>query len=310
MDNEILVQQLEATGDYKVIRRFIAPDHYASLDGVDRQQLRIAMIIDTETTGLNKETDKIIDLGFVLAEFNAKTGQVHRIVERYSGFEDPGMPIPASITQLTGIQDADVAGQVLDEARVEAAIARASVVIAHNAAFDRGFLERRFPSFVSKWWACSQKEAPWQEMMTGSAKLEWLAYQLGGVFYRAHRALVDAEVLLFILTKTGPSARTILSHVLESSARRTFCVWAENAPFDKKDVLKKEKGYRWSDGSSAERPIKAWYKAGVVDLAAELAMLGAEVYDRPAQVTVDTISGRERYTERYLTRDKMPVAVP
>jgi DNA polymerase III subunit epsilon len=152
MDNEILVQQLEATGDYKVIRRLIAPDHYASLDGVDLQQLRIAMIIDTETTGLNKETDKIIDLGFVLAEFNAKTGQVHRIVERYSGFEDPGMPIPASITQLTGIQDADVAGQVLDEARVEAAIARASVVIAHNAAFDRGFLERRFPSFVSKWW--------------------------------------------------------------------------------------------------------------------------------------------------------------
>jgi DNA polymerase III subunit epsilon len=74
MDNEILVQQLEATGDYKVIRRLIAPDHYASLDGVDLQQLRIAMIIDTETTGLNKETDKIIDLGFVLAEFNAKTG--------------------------------------------------------------------------------------------------------------------------------------------------------------------------------------------------------------------------------------------
>ena len=111
-------------------------------------------------------------------------------------------------------------------------------------------------------------------------------------------------------TKTGPNARSILSHVLESSARRTFCVWAENAPFDKKDVLKKEKGYSWSDGSSAEKPIKAWYKAGVVDLAAELAMLGAEVYGRPAQVTVDTISGRERYTDRYLTRDKMPVAVP
>ena len=43
-----------------------------------------------------------------------------------------------------------------------------------------------------------------------------------GVFYGAHRALVDAEVLLFILTKMGPSARTILSHVLESSARGFF----------------------------------------------------------------------------------------
>jgi len=47
----------------------------------------------------------------------------------------------------------------------------------------------------------------------------------------------------------------------------------------------------------------------VVDLLAELAVLGAEVYGRPVQVTVDTISGRERYTDRYLVRDKMPVVV-
>ena len=64
---------------------------------------------------------------------------------------------------------------------------------------------------------------------------------------------MDAEVLLFILTKTGPDARTILSHVLESSARRTFCVWAENAPFDKKDVLKKEKGYTITQAAAVLR---------------------------------------------------------
>lgn len=307
MNYENIAQQLEATGDFKVLRRFEPAQSYAPLDGVDPQQLRVAMVVDTETTGLSKDDDRIIDLGYVLAEFHPGTGLVHRVLARYSGFEDPGRPIPANITELTGIRDADVAEQVLDEVRVEAAIARADVVIAHNAPFDRGFLEKRFPSFMDKWWACSQREAPWQAMMTGSTKLEWLAYQLGGVFYDAHRALVDAEVLLFLLSRPGLEGRTILSHILERSGRRTYCVWAEHAPFEMKDRLRRDKGYSWSDGASPEKPIKAWYKAGVVDLAAELAMLGSEIYPRAAQVTVDTVTGRQRYTDRFLSREKMPV---
>ena len=307
MTPEDLVQQLEATGDYKVLRRFEPLDCYAPLDDVDPQQLRIAMVIDTETTGFEKARDRIIDLGYVLAEFNPRTGLIHRIVERYSGFEYPGFPIPPDITDITGIQDADVAGQTLDDARVEDAIGRAAIVIAHNASFDRGFLERRFPSFASKWWACSLREAPWSEMNTGSSKLEWLAYKLGGVFYGAHRALIDAEVLLFLLTQAGPNGRTVLSHILESSGRRTYCVWAEGAPFEMKDVLKKDKGYAWSDGASPEKPVKAWYKADVIDLAAELRMLGAEIYGRSARVTVDTLTGRERYTDRYQSRQKVDV---
>lgn len=309
MDYEALVQELEATGDYKVVRRFEPASSYSPLGEVDPAQLRTVMVVDTETTGLNNETDKIIDLGYVLAEFHPRSGLIHRTLEHFSGFEDPGLPIPETITQLTGITDADVAGQRLDESRIEAAIARSDLVIAHNAPFDRGFLERRFPTFQSKWWACSQREAPWREMMTGSTKLEWLAYQLGGVFYGAHRALVDSEVLLFLLTRAGLNGRTILSHILESSARKTYCVWAENAPFEKKDVLKKDKGYRWSDGTNPEAPIKAWYKANVTDLEAELAMLGAEVYGRNARVTVDVVTGRQRYTGRYLSREKMDVKV-
>jgi hypothetical protein len=46
------------------------------------------------------------------------------------------------------------------------------------------------------------------------------------VFYGAHRALVDAEVLLFLLTRPGPAERPILSHLLERSGRTTYCGWA------------------------------------------------------------------------------------
>ncbi len=76
MDYEALAQQLEATGDYRVMRRFEPAACYAPLDGVDPAQLRVVMVIDTETTGLDKETDKIIDLGYVLAEFHPRTGLI------------------------------------------------------------------------------------------------------------------------------------------------------------------------------------------------------------------------------------------
>jgi hypothetical protein len=88
MDYDNLARQLEATGDFKVLRRFESAQIYAPLEGVDPQQLRVAMVVDTETTGLSRDDDKIIDLGYVLAEFHPRTGLVHRILERYSGFED------------------------------------------------------------------------------------------------------------------------------------------------------------------------------------------------------------------------------
>ncbi len=78
----------------------------------------------------------------------------------------------------------------------------------------------------------------------------------------------------------------------------------------KLDLLKKDKGYAWSDGASPETPLKAWYKAGLVDLEAELRMLGAEIYGRSARVTVDTLTGRERYTDRYQSCQKMDVITP
>jgi DNA polymerase-3 subunit epsilon len=141
-------------------------------------------------------------------------------------------------------------------------------------------------------------------MMTGSTKLEWLAFQIGGCFYDAHRALVDAEVTLFILSRMGPGGRPILSHLLEVSGRKTYCVWAEGAPFDAKDKLKLEMGYSWSDGASPDKPIKAWFKQGVVDPQAELEALAITVYINTSEFTVYAMTGYDRFTDRYHSRDK------
>ena len=46
-----------------------------------------------------------------------------------------------------------------------------------------------------------------------------------------------------------------------------------------------------------------------IELEAELAMLAAEVYRRPARVTVDVITGRERYTDRFASRNQVELPV-
>jgi DNA polymerase-3 subunit epsilon len=141
----------------------------------------------------------------------------------------------------------------------------ANLIIAHNAAFDRCFLERRFPLFIDKPWACSMKQVPWAEEGLGSAKLDYLLNRFG-FFFEDHRAMADCRALLHLLSLRLPrSGRPVLPLLLATARRRTFRLWALEAPIECKDLLK-ERGYRWNSGSDG-RP-RAWYR----DLDRELLM--------------------------------------
>jgi DNA polymerase-3 subunit alpha (Gram-positive type) len=93
------------------------------------------VVFDIETTGLSSLKDTITEIGAVVM----KNG---REIDRFQTFADPGMRIPPSITQLTGITDADVRGAPSQEAAVRAFLefAGGRVLCAHNASFDIGFI--------------------------------------------------------------------------------------------------------------------------------------------------------------------------
>lgn len=98
---------------------------------------RVYVALDLETTGLDASQDAIIEIGAV--KFTAD-----RVLERFATLVNPLRPIPARITQITGIRDADVAGaptldRVLPELRAFVG-SEVSAVIAHNTDFDLGFL--------------------------------------------------------------------------------------------------------------------------------------------------------------------------
>jgi DNA polymerase-3 subunit epsilon len=82
---------------------------------------------------------------------------------RFHRLREPGKPVPREITALTGIDDAMVAGQTLDPAEVASFAAPAALMIAHNASFDRRFLERFSDTFSIKPWACSMSQIDWAD---------------------------------------------------------------------------------------------------------------------------------------------------
>jgi DNA polymerase III subunit epsilon len=256
LEAEIAVTALHATGDYTVLRKL-------NLDRDTRFSRRqvpgslIGLCLDTETTGLNHAQDKIIEMGIVAFEYDPATAEVLRIVDRYNGFEDPGRPLPAEITEITGITDAMVAGQAFDEERIGALADMATLVIAHNAAFDRKFVEARFPRFSKLPWACTVSQIDWSKERIGTRVLEYLLYKCGGYSIKAHRALDDAEGVLGLLLGAFPVTGTsIFKKLLERSLEVTSKIYAVGAPFATKDILK-QRGYRWNDG--ADNGCKGWW---------------------------------------------------
>ena len=290
--NSDLAATLDADDNYRVLRRLQDRPTYNDDDGSEKI---LGIYLDVECTGLDYTKDSIIELGMIRFEFS-REGKIFRILETFDEYEDPGIPIPENITTLTGITDEMVSGKHIDDEAVSKFIAEAGIVIAHNASFDRKFMEKRFPVFEEKSWGCSQREVPWREEDIESAKLEYIAYR-SGFFYEGHRADIDCLAGIEILSHPLPTSQQLpLTILLENARKTTYVVWAVGSPFESKDRLK-ERGYRWNGGEDG-RP-KSWYKeVDQVDQAAEVEFLKAEIYQRAVEPKIDKVTAFERYSGR------------
>jgi DNA polymerase-3 subunit epsilon len=288
-----MADALSRSTDYRVLRRLVPRLPFTPSIS---QNTKTAILLDTETTGLDARTDEIIELGMVKFDY-LPDGRIAGVRDTFSAFNEPSMPIPIEVTALTGITDEMVAGQRIEEAAVSAFVDDSVIVIAHNSGFDRKFVERYWPIFERRAWGCSATEIEWRKHGFEGSRLGYLLNG-AGFFHHAHRAVDDCHALLEILALDLPTTGApALALLLETARKKTIRVWAEQSPFDLKDVLKR-RGYRWSDGSDG-RP-RSWYiDVGETALDDEIAFLKTEIYLRDdVSPRLQTLTAFTRFSVR------------
>jgi DNA polymerase III subunit epsilon len=291
-DLAVMAATLVKSGNYRVLRRLMPrPVSVTTTD----QICRTGIILDVETTGLDHREDEIIEIGMLKFDY-FPDGSIAGLRDTFTAFNEPAVPIAPEITALTGITDEMVAGRCIDEAAISAFVDDAVIVIAHNSSFDRKFAERYWPIFERKAWGCSMTQVGWRKHGFEGARLGYLLNG-AGFFHGAHRAIDDChallEVLAFELPTTGAPALSVL---LDQARKNTMRVWAEQSPFDLKDVLKR-RGYRWSDGSDG-RP-RSWYiDVDEGKLEDEIAFLRSEIYLREIDPRLQTLTAFTRFSVR------------
>lgn len=252
---------------------FQFPDYFNSeWESQNAGQVLIGSTIDVETSGLSPAKDKIIELGIRQFKYHRTTGEVLALTREYSSFQDPGEPISDEVSLLTGITNEMIQGKNIDWNEADSLLKESSLIIAHNAAFDRPFIEQHSKVSPEKIWGCSFKQMDWGVKGFTTQKLDALGIY-HGIFTDSHRALNDSDALLYLLSqKDQKLGSPYFLELMNAANRSSVHVIASNSPFESKDLLK-QRSYRW-DGYN-----KFWSKhISLDDLVAEIEWLEKNIY--------------------------------
>ena len=189
--------------DFKVIygvEAYLVDDLKGMVTDSQNQDLDADYVVfDLETTGFSPETNRIIEIGAVKVQ-NGK------IVDKFSTFVNPQVPIPFRIEQLTSINDsmvidAPVIADILPEFMK---FCEGCVMVAHNADFDMSFIKKN----------CQRLDIPCKPTIVDSVglarvllpnlnrfKLDTVAKALGVSLENHHRAVDDAGCTAEIFVK-------------------------------------------------------------------------------------------------------------
>jgi DNA polymerase-3 subunit alpha (Gram-positive type) len=194
---------VSSDSDFKVIygvEAYLVDDLKGMVTDSQNQDLDADYVVfDLETTGFSPETNRIIEIGAVKVQ-NGK------IVDKFSTFVNPQVPIPFRIEQLTSINDsmvidAPVIADILPEFMK---FCEGCVMVAHNADFDMSFIKKN----------CQRLDIPCKPTIVDTValarvllpnlnrfKLDTVAKALGVSLENHHRAVDDAGCTAEIFVK-------------------------------------------------------------------------------------------------------------
>lgn len=157
------------------------------------------VVFDLETTGFSAEVDRIIEIGAV----KIKNGE---IVDNFSKFVNPKIPIPFRIEKLTGINDS----MVMEAEPIEKILPEFlefcgdAVMVAHNAGFDTSFIINNAERLGIKYDPTIMDTVLLAQFVIPNLhnyKLDTLCKHLAVSLENHHRAVDDAQATAYIYLK-------------------------------------------------------------------------------------------------------------
>lgn len=205
--------------------------------------MRYVLGIDLETTGLDNKNDVVTEIGAVLWDT-----QKNEPIKFFNKLIKIDRPVPEMIVKLTGIDD-ELLNKFGEESNkvwldLKEFIKDADCLIAHNAPFDRGFIEQHGFK-IDKLWIDSSVDVPYDESIQ-TRKLTHLAAEHGFVNPFSHRAVTDVLTMLQVVSNYDWS-EVITNAQTPNATMRAMVTYDQNKKA-------KDAGYRW-DGEK-----KIWFK--------------------------------------------------
>lgn len=308
-----MLQALAIVGtspDHRILTRIQPRDVYQPIPQ-PQPPIYCGLYLDLETTGVDTDTAEVIEFAGVRFTFD-QFGTIYTTEDRYTALEQPSAPLDAKITDVTGLTDADLAGQKIDDHRVRQVMQGVNLVIAYNADFDRPIAERRFPGlFESVKWACAMRQVRWPDYGVVGLKFAHVLTAAGYFADDSHRAMADVRNGVHVLatmrrefdddepeSEFGTWASFGGMHAFQSSPmlellwttkQGVYRVEAHDSPMEWKDAIK-ARGYQW-------RGRVPWYiDCPTIDAAkVELRWLRDTVACNPG---LRRITARDRYSVR------------
>jgi DNA polymerase-3 subunit alpha (Gram-positive type) len=201
--------------DMKIIygvEAYLAPDKKPSVTNCKGQSIdTVYCVLDLETTGFSPVTEKITEIGIMKI-------QGGKVIDEFSSFVNPQKPIPARVVEVTNITDDMVSdAETIDKIFPKMLeFIEGSVLVAHNAEFDIGFLKHNAKELELAF------DFTYLDTLSLAHELfpDYKTYKLGRIAKNlgikvevAHRALDDVEttvkvfnVMLEMLVKRGASS--------------------------------------------------------------------------------------------------------
>ena len=183
-----------------------------------------ALVLDTETTGLDVAADRIVSVGAV----RLHGGRIYRSTS-FDRLVDPGMPIPPRSTAVHGITDAMVAGAAGFPAvfRELEPLLSGTVMVGHHIAFDLAMLSRECALAGMDWAEPASLDTlllaaalePGREKLSLDALAESLGVSVHGRHTALGDSLVTAEVYGCLLHRLHDRGVTTLGEAAAFSRR-------------------------------------------------------------------------------------------